>query len=106
MAKCGCAGGACGCKVIAGRGAQVRGTGAVNNPYVIDAFPMSLSVQTSETVALTLTGIGTAALPWSIEADVLPGVLASKLNFWVGTQAEYDALGSYDGGTLYGITAT
>lgn len=102
--KCGCAGNSCSCKVIAGRGAKVRGTGAQNNPIVIDALPMSLAVQNSPTVNMVLTGTGSQADPWSITAHVAPSLDASKWGMWLGTQTEYDALGVYDQNTLYGIT--
>lgn len=102
--KCGCAGNSCSCKVIAGRGARVRGTGAQNNPIVIDALPMSLAEQDSTTVNITITGTGSVADPWKIRADVSATLMADKWGFWVGTQAEYDALLAWDDHTLYGIT--
>lgn len=102
--KCGCAGNSCSCKVIAGRGARVRGTGAQNNPIVIDALPMSLTGSTTTTVSTVVTGAGSTASPWVVTANVLPEMFANKWSIWVGTQAEYDALLVYDPETLYGIT--
>jgi len=102
---CGCAGSSCSCTIIAGRGARVRGAGTLNNPYVIDAFPMSLVVQDSPSVDLSLSGSGTAASPWVVTATVGGDIFDSKWGMWSGNQAAYDALGSYDSGTLYLVTA-
>jgi len=37
-------------------------------------------------------------------AGVIEDNAAANTNFWVGTQAQYDALGTYDTNTLYFIT--
>ena len=102
--KCGCSGNSCSCKVIAGRGVKVRGTGAQNNPIVIDAFPLSLSVQDSTSVDMTLTGTGTQADPWIISANVSDLGVAGKWKMWSGTQVAYDAIVTKDNQTLYAIT--
>ena len=102
--KCGCAGNSCSCKVIAGRGAKVRGTGAQNNPIVIDALPMSLAPQDSSTINVTITGSGSVSDPWKVKGDVIGSFLADKWGLWVGTQTEYDALLAWDDNTLYVIT--
>ena len=102
--KCGCAGNSCSCKVIAGRGAKVHGTGAQNNLIVIDALPMSLAVSPTGTVLMSLTGNGSQSSPWILEANVSTAILDETWNVWVGTQSQYNALGTYDQQTLYGIT--
>lgn len=104
MARCGCSGGSCGCKVVAGHGVQVRGTGTADNPYAIDAFPLSITVQDSSSIDLTLTGSGTPSDPFIISGEVDGPSIAGKWASWSGTQVEYDALGSYDPDTLYLIT--
>lgn len=103
MARCGC-NGSCSCKLIAGRGAQVTGSGSISDPYVISSFPMSLSVLDTPTVNLTLTGDGSQGNPWTISGVASGSAYDSKWVRWSGTQSEYDALGSYDGSTLYLIT--
>ena len=102
--KCGCAGNSCSCKVIAGENAKVRGTGAQNNPIIIDALPMSLSVQDTTTVDLTLTGSGSVSNPWELTAVVAGGTFGGKWERWSGTQAQYNAIVTKDPDTLYGIT--
>jgi hypothetical protein len=80
----------------------VSGSGNLNNPYVVDAFPMSLIVQDSDTVNLSLTGAGTTGSPWVI-TGALVGSPPARWGMWSGTQAAYDALGTWDSGTLYMI---
>ena len=101
--KCGCSGDACSCKIVGGRGTRVTGSGNINNPYVIDAFPISLVVMDTVTINLSLSGSGLESDPWVISADTQPGLLDGYWKIWQGTQAEYDALGSYDDDTLYVI---
>jgi len=103
MAKCGCKGSSCSCKVVAGRGARVTGAGTGSNPIVVEAFPMALAVQNSGTVAITLSGTGTEADPSTVSADLIGPAITGKWGLWRGTQAEYNALGSYDANTLYFI---
>lgn len=105
MGKCGCSGGSCSCKIIAGRGVKVRGSGAQNNPIIIDAYPISMAVQDSSTVDMTLSGAGTQASPWVISADISDVGTAGKWKLWEGSQTDYDALGSTDSETLYAITS-
>jgi hypothetical protein len=102
--RCGCSGSSCSCKVIAGRGARVRGSGSQNDPIVIDALPLSLAVQDSVTVDMSLTGTGVEADPYIISAAVEEGVYDGKWTRWSGTQTAYNALGVYDAETLYLIT--
>ena len=64
---------------------------------------MALAVQNSGTVALTLGGTGTEADPATVSAELIGPAITGKWGLWRGTQAEYDALGSYDASTLYFI---
>lgn len=104
MARCGCSGSACGCKIVAGHGVEVRGTGSNDNPYIIDAYPLSITVQDSSTIDLTLTGTGVTGDPFVISADIAGPGIDGRWKRWVGDQAAYDALGSWDSDTLYLIT--
>lgn len=104
MGKCGCSGDSCSCKIVAGRGTRVSGSGNINNPYVIDAYPMSLTVLDSTTIDLSLTGSGLESDPWIITAEVADGFFDDFWKMWSGTQEEYDDLEDYDDGTLYIIT--
>lgn len=101
MARCGCSGSTCGCRVTAGHGVEVRGAGSIDNPYVIDAYPLSITVQDSSSIDLTLTGTGTPSDPYVISGEVAGPGIDGKWDKWSGTQAEYDALGSTDPDTLY-----
>lgn len=103
MAKCGCAGDSCGCRIVAGHGVRVTGAGTLNSPYVIDAYPMSLAVVDSPTVDLTLTGKGSTTDPWVVSATVAGGAFDAYWTRWVGTEAERVALGTYDADTLYAV---
>lgn len=104
MARCGNCGGSCGCQVIAGQSAIVRGTGSATDPYRVDLIPLALVVQNSGTVELELTGSGTEEDPFVITANLTGTEIDGKWSQWEGTQVEYDALGSWDDGTLYLVT--
>jgi len=52
---------------------------------------------------LTLTGTGTEADPSTVSATVIGSAITGKWGLWRGTQAEYNALGTYDANTLYFI---
>lgn len=69
MARCGCAGTTCSCKLRGEGGVTVTGAGTVTNPYVIS---MSLVLQTIDTPSLdfTLLGSGTSANPYVLSADI------------------------------------
>ena len=73
---------------------------------MFEAFPMTLAVQNSSTVALTLTGTGTEADPSTVSAEMVGSATASgKWGRWSGTQAEYDALGTYSDLVFYLVVA-
>lgn len=100
----GCGGQNCACKIVSGTRTRVSGNGNTNNPYVVDAYPVSLVVSNTGTVELTLSGAGTDADPWVVTADLATGALDAFWQAWSGTQAAYNALGSYDTSVLYLIT--
>lgn len=74
MARCGCGGNACSCKVIGGIGIEVTGNGTAASPFKITALSSSIAnlieVSSTSTVDLNLLGAGTAADPYVITADV------------------------------------
>lgn len=104
MARCGCSGSSCGCKIVAGKNSSVRGSGTLNNPYAVDALPLSFTAEVSTTVDLTVTGDGSAGSPWHFVANAAPGLLDGVWEQWSGTKAEYDALGTYSDNVLYAVT--
>lgn len=77
MAKCGCAGSTCACKVAGSGGISVTGTGTAQDPYVIGLGEIDIDgfveVDDTPTVALTLVGDGTSSDPLVLTANVTPG---------------------------------
>lgn len=70
MAGCGDAG--CSCVIKAGSGVSVSGSGSSSNPFVIDAENAlfdSFSVRDTDSVNLTLTGLGTPDNRFVLSAD-------------------------------------
>lgn len=100
MARCSGSGG-CSCVVESGPRVRVSGQGTSLSPYVVEALPLSIAVQDSSTVSMSMTGTGTQADPWVISAELLGPALENKWGYWRGTQAQYDALGAWDDETLY-----
>lgn len=100
----GCGGSNCACKIVGGDGVRVSGSGNFNNPYIIDAYPMSITVVDTSTVNLTLTGSGTSTDPYVLSGDMTAGVFGDYWKKWSGLQTAYNAIGTKDAGTLYGIT--
>lgn len=103
MANCGCKGSTCSCRVVAGSNVKITGIGDANRPIRIDALPLSLSPQNSSTIDIFLTGSGSQEDPWVARAELSALALSGKWSKWSGTQAAYDALGSWDVNTLYMI---
>lgn len=89
MAKCGCAGGSCGCLVISGNGVAVSGSGSAQDPYVISAAAPGLQVQDSSTIDMTVSGDGTALSPYVLRAEFIgdiptPDWTAASSRTWSG----------------------
>lgn len=70
MARCGCTGTTCSCKIIGEGGILVRGAGTVTNPYVISGGT-ALVVNDTDSVNLTLLGNGSSTDPFILSADVI-----------------------------------
>lgn len=72
MARCGCGGSSCSCKVIAGTGIKVTGNGSALQPFVVEALSSSitslLEVDNTATINMTLLGSGTTADPYVLRA--------------------------------------
>jgi hypothetical protein len=69
----GCNDGGCSCRIVGGSGITVTGAGTLSSPYVVanDAPGLSESFQVNdtETVNLTLRGLGTPEDPFILQAD-------------------------------------
>jgi len=69
MARCGCSGQTCSCKVVAGSGPiSVTGSGSGSNPYTVNV-ERAFEVNDTASVDLTLTGTGATADPYVLSAD-------------------------------------
>lgn len=83
MARCGCAanGEACACLIVDGSNTTVTGDGSSTTPYKVNVAVSSvvLQVQDTPSIDLSLSGLGTPASPWLLQAD--------RVGF--GTQADY-----------------
>jgi hypothetical protein len=73
MARCGCAanGEACACLIVNGSNTTVTGDGSPTTPYKINVAVSSvvLQVQDTPSIDLSLSGLGTPASPWLLQAD-------------------------------------
>jgi hypothetical protein len=83
MARCGCAanGEACACLLVGGSNTTVTGDGSTTTPYRVNVAVASvvLQVQDTASIDLSLSGLGTPASPWLLQAD--------KIGF--GTSVDY-----------------
>lgn len=87
MARCGCTGTTCSCKIIGENGIIVRGAGTITNPYVISGG-LALIINDTETVNLTLLGSGSQGDPYVLSADAALGL---------GDLEDVDTTGGSDG---------
>jgi hypothetical protein len=77
MARCDCTGNTCGCRIQAGAGIAVIGSGTKVDPFIVsrDASSDSINTQifgdTTTTVKITKLGSGTTVDPTIIQADVI-----------------------------------
>ena len=84
---------------------EIQLTGTPDEDDVIEVISMSAV----NTAALPVTSVNGSAGAVVLDAEDIPGVVDTSddttgLTFWTGTQAEYDALSSYDSTKLYFIT--
>lgn len=83
MARCGCAANdsACACLIVNGSNTTVTGNGSSVQPYKINVAVASVALQVQDTpsIDLSLSGLGTPASPWLLQAD--------RVGF--GSQADY-----------------
>lgn len=70
MPRCGCATPDCGCTLTAGDGIVVTGQGSAENPFVVSANEglTKMRAESTTTIQLTMTGIGTSANPYVLTA--------------------------------------
>lgn len=89
MAKCGCAGSTCGCKIAGSGGVEVTGTGTAQDPYVLTLGDITidtlLTVDDTTSVNLTLLGSGETGDPYVLSAAVTPGVDVTSIPTTGGT---------------------
>lgn len=86
MARCGCAGTTCACKIEGADGIEVTGTGTVQDPYVVTLGDLNITglftIESTDNIELTLNGDGTTEDPLVLTAAVAPGatVIATPVN--------------------------
>jgi hypothetical protein len=73
MARCGCAGTTCSCKIIGEGGIVVTGAGTITNPYRVTGG-VEMSVQDTGTIDLTLLGDGSTTNPYVLTANLTAGL--------------------------------
>lgn len=77
MAKCGCAGTTCACKVTGSGGISVDGTGTTQDPYVVTLDDVAITglllADDTATINHTLTGSGTDLNPYVLSSVVVTG---------------------------------
>jgi urease alpha subunit len=81
MAKCGCSGSTCGCKIQGSGGVTVTGIGTATDPYVLTLGAVDIGamlvVNDSTSIDFTMTGDGTALDPLVLTGVVNPGATAT-----------------------------
>ena len=73
MARCGCTGTTCSCKITGEGGINVRGAGTVTNPYIISGG-VGLVALDSATINHTLLGAGSTTDPYVLTSEVTMGL--------------------------------
>lgn len=68
MARCGCSGTTCSCKVTGAGLVQVTGSGSSANPYII-SVEQAITVLDSSSIDFTITGTGSSGDPYVITGD-------------------------------------
>jgi len=70
LARCGCSGTTCSCRVIGGGQVVVTGSGSAANPYLV-SVESAITVADTGTLDLSIAGSGTAGDPYVISGDVV-----------------------------------
>ena len=70
MARCGCSGTTCSCRVIGGGQVVVTGSGSAANPYIV-SVESAITVADTGTLDLSITGSGTSGDPYVLSGDVV-----------------------------------
>lgn len=77
MAKCGCAGTTCACKVTGTGSITVTGTGTAQDPYIVSLGTLdtngTLAVADTASINMTLLGTGSIGDPYVVSGAVLVG---------------------------------
>lgn len=71
MPRCGCAGSVCSCNITVEGNGDVSGTGSEASPFVITIDPSAFEVADTPSITLELTGSGTDADPYHLEATAI-----------------------------------
>lgn len=81
MARCNCAGNSCNCMILAGTGVVITGNGTAASPYQISVGGVDiagrLTVNSSQSIVMSLTGQGSVADPYVVSAAVSPAQTAA-----------------------------
>jgi hypothetical protein len=101
MAKdCNCAGSRCGCKLVAGTGMGVSGTGTAVDPFIVsrdsdlDSIEGKIDVDDTTTIDMTRLGSGTTADPYVIKAAIK--LASPDGTFWTITVANDGTLSAVE----------
>lgn len=88
MARCGCAGGPCGCVFTPGAGVSFSGSGSPDDPLEISATANArIVVRKTATLALRVTGHGTEESPYLLTGDSTPETGTPHLSMEIFTES-------------------
>lgn len=89
IAKCGCAGTTCACRITGSGSVLITGTGTAQDPYVASLGSLTiatlLTISDSTSINLTLLGSGTALDPYVLSGVVTPGATVTVTPVTGGT---------------------
>lgn len=99
MARCGCSGNTCSCKIIAGGGGIIiGGAGTLGNPYTITGTPAVLAAIDTASIDLTLVGDGTTSSPFVLTAALIP-LATTDLTNWAAVAPTAGQVPTWNAGT-------